>query len=163
MTDERVLRRIAAAYFALITFLDENIAEVMRVAEELGLLATTRIIYTSDHGELFGAQGLLGKSSLYEGSVGVPLILSGPDIPENHVVSTLVSHVDLFPTVVDGVGGQMARADVDLPGQSLFKIRSDISQLLGRLRSLRNFSLSEWRLRAPCAWCEPLQAQFIRG
>jgi choline-sulfatase len=122
MTDERVLRRIAAAYFALITFLDENIAEVMRVAEELGLLATTRIIYTSDHGELFGAQGLLGKSSLYEGSVGVPLILSGPDIPENHVVSTLVSHVDLFPTVVDGVGGQMARADVDLPGRSLFDI-----------------------------------------
>ena len=75
--DERVLRRIAAAYFALITFLDENIAEVIRVAEELDLLATTRIIYTSDHGEPFGAQGLLGKSSLYEGSVGVPLILSG--------------------------------------------------------------------------------------
>ncbi len=122
MTDERVLRRIAAAYFALITFLDENIAEVMRVAEELGLLATTRIIYTSDHGELFGSQGLLGKSSLYEGSVGVPLILSGPDILENHVVSTLVSHVDLFPTVVDGVGGRMTRDDVDLPGRSLFDI-----------------------------------------
>jgi hypothetical protein len=44
----------------------------MQVVEELGLLATTHIIYTSDHGELFGAHGLLGKSSLYEASVGVP-------------------------------------------------------------------------------------------
>jgi choline-sulfatase len=122
MTDERVLRRIAAAYFALITYLDENIAELMQVVEDLGLLATTRIIYTSDHGELFGAQGLLGKSSLYEGAAGVPLIVTGPEIPENQVVNTLVSHVDLFPSIVDGVGAQIARADMDLPGRSLLNI-----------------------------------------
>jgi choline-sulfatase len=120
MTDERILRRIAAAYFALVTYLDENIAEIMRVVEELGLLATTRIIYTSDHGELFGAQGLLGKSSLYEGSVGVPLILCGPGIPENQVADELVSHVDLFPTVVDAVGARVLSADAGLRGHSFF-------------------------------------------
>jgi len=120
MTDERTLRRIAAAYFALVTYLDENITEVMQVAEELDLLATTRIIYTSDHGELFGAHGLLGKSSLYEASVGVPLILCGPGIPENQVTDTLVSHVDLFPTVIDAAGARMLPADAELRGRSLF-------------------------------------------
>jgi len=73
MTDERMLRRVAAAYFGLITHLDEQIGAVMKVVEELGLLANTRIVYTSDHGELFGWHGLFGKKCLYEGAVGVPV------------------------------------------------------------------------------------------
>ncbi len=120
MTDERMLRRVAAAYFGLITHLDEQIGAVMKVAEELGLLANTRIVYTSDHGELFGWQGMFGKKSLYEGSVGVPLLIAGPDVPENRVVQQLVSHVDLFPTVAECVGAALVASDHDLPGISLF-------------------------------------------
>jgi choline-sulfatase len=120
MTDERVLRRIAAAYFGLITHLDEQIGAVMKVVEELGLLPNTRIVYTSDHGELFGWQGMFGKKSLYEGSVGVPLIFAGAGMPRRRVVRQLASHVDLFPTVVEGAGGALAAEDCDLPGISLF-------------------------------------------
>ena len=120
MTDERMLRRVAAAYFGLITHLDEQVGAVMKIVEELGLLANTRIIYTSDHGELFGAQGLFGKKSLYEGSVGVPLLIAGPGIPAGRVATQLVSHVDLFPTVVESAGAMLAPEDRDLPGISLF-------------------------------------------
>jgi choline-sulfatase len=120
MTDDRMLRRIAAAYFSLITFLDENIAAVMKAAEDLGLLPTTRIVYTSDHGELFGAHGLFGKCNLYEGAAAVPLIISGPGIPENRFVSQLTSHVDLFPTIIEGAGAWLTEADGDLRGASLF-------------------------------------------
>jgi len=120
MTDERMLRRVAAAYFGLITHLDEQVGVVMKVVEELGLLANTRIVYTSDHGELFGWQGLFGKKSLYEGSVGVPLLIAGPGVPANRVVQQLVSHVDLFPTMVECVGAVLAAQDHDLPGISLF-------------------------------------------
>ena len=120
MTDERMLRRVAAAYFGLITHLDEQIGAVMKVVEELGLLANTRIVYTSDHGELFGWHGLFGKKCLYEGAVGVPLLIAGPGVPENRVARQLVSHVDLFPTVVECVGAALAAPDHDLPGISLF-------------------------------------------
>ncbi len=120
MTDERMLRRVAAAYFGLITHLDEQVGAVMKVVEELGLLANTRIVYTSDHGELFGWQGLFGKKSLYEGSVGVPLLIAGPGVPANRVVRQLVSHVDLFPTAVECAGAALDAADRDLPGISLF-------------------------------------------
>ena len=48
----------------------------MNAAEEFGLLASTRIAYTSDHGELFGAQGIFGKKNLYEGAIQVPLLIS---------------------------------------------------------------------------------------
>jgi choline-sulfatase len=131
MTDDRVLRRVAAAYFALITYLDENIAVIMRAAEDLGLLATTRVIYTSDHGELFGAHGLFGKCNLYEGAAAVPLVVSGPDIPKNSVVSQLVSHVDLYPTIIEGAGARLMEADAGLLGGSLFDAihRQDASRV----------------------------------
>jgi choline-sulfatase len=73
-------------------------------------------MYTSDHGELFGAQGLFGKRSMFEGAVGVPLILAGPGIQADHVSQQLVSHVDLFPTLLDMTGAQAQPADADLPG-----------------------------------------------
>jgi len=120
MTDETALRRIAAAYYALITHVDEQIGQVMKAAEELDLLQSTRIAYTSDHGELYGAQGLFGKACLYEGSAGVPLLMAGAGIPENRVVNQLVSHVDLFPTILDGAGVTPSPDDRDLPGVSLF-------------------------------------------
>lgn len=117
--EEAALRRIAAGYFGLITHMDEQVAEVMGEVEALGLLDSTYIAYSSDHGELFGAQGLFGKRSLYEGSVGVPLIFSGPGIPRGRVSRQLTSHVDLYPTFVSLVGGNHEAEDADLPGVSL--------------------------------------------
>ncbi len=120
MTDEAALRRIAAGYFGLITHMDEQIGEVMKAAEALGLLADTRIAYTSDHGELFGSQGVFGKKNLYEGGIGVPLALSGPGIPQCKVSQQIVSHVDLFPTLVEGTGARLSQCDDDLKGVSLW-------------------------------------------
>lgn len=120
MTDEAALRRIAAGYFGLITHMDEQVGAVMKAAEALGMLGSTRIAYTSDHGELFGTHGLFGKKNLYEGAVGVPLLLSGPGIPAGKVSRQIVSHVDLFPTLVEGAGARLAAADDDLKGVSLW-------------------------------------------
>jgi len=120
MTDEAALRRIAAGYFGLITHLDEQMGEVLKTAEELGLLANTRVAYTSDHGELFGAQGVFGKKNMYEGAIRVPLIISGPGVPEGRVVGQLASHVDLFPTFVAAAGAKPDPADHDLPGTDLW-------------------------------------------
>jgi choline-sulfatase len=120
MTDEAALRRVAAGYFGLITHMDEQVGEVLSAAESLGLLANTRIAYTSDHGELFGAQGLFGKKNLYEGGVGVPLLLSGPGVPKGKVSKQLVSHVDLFPTLVEGAGATLTADDASLKGVSLW-------------------------------------------
>jgi choline-sulfatase len=64
ITDERAVRRIAAGYLGLIAHLDEQIGQVMAALEELGLMASTRVLYTSDHGDLYGEHGLLGKSCI---------------------------------------------------------------------------------------------------
>jgi choline-sulfatase len=120
MNDQAALRRVAAGYFGLITHMDEQVGAVMNAAEELGLLDHTRIAYTSDHGELFGAQGLFGKKNLYEGGIGVPLLLAGPGVPRGKVSQQIVSHVELFPTLVEGVGAALTNEDRGLKGISLW-------------------------------------------
>jgi len=118
--DPDVLRQIAAGYFGLISHLDEQLGQVLNTVDALGLGDNTRMLYTADHGELFGAHGLLGKRVLYEASAGVPLILTGPDVPRGEQRTAPVAHVDLFPTVLEAVGASPSSEDTDLPGISLW-------------------------------------------
>ncbi|MGI9388450.1 MAG: sulfatase/phosphatase domain-containing protein, partial [Boseongicola sp.] len=101
-----------------ITHVDHQIGEILGELEALKL-DSPRLIYTSDHGEMLGAQGVFGKSCVFEGAIKVPLIVSGPDIPEGETRNDLVSHVDLFPTLLESIGAPANPEDSDLPGSSL--------------------------------------------
>lgn len=118
--DEDFARQAYAGYCALITHTDRQIGAVMDAAESLGLMDNTRLIYTSDHGEAITAHGILGKANLYEHSVGVPLLMSGPGIPRDEVVTAPVSHVDLFPTIFEMFGFGSLSEEGDYLGKSLF-------------------------------------------
>ena len=120
MTDENALRHVAASYFGLVTHVDEQIGQVMQGATALAALDHARIVYTSDHGELFGAHGLLGKAIMYEGAIAVPLLMAGPDSPKGRTAGQLVSHVDLFPTLLESCGVPLAESDAGLRGKSLW-------------------------------------------
>ena len=119
LDDEASLRRITASYYALVTQLDRQIGAVLEAARELGMLENTRIIYTSDHGEALGAHGLFGKANLLDPGAGVPLLMCGPGVPAGHVATAPVSHVDLYPTIVEGAGLAVDPADGGLLGHSL--------------------------------------------
>jgi choline-sulfatase len=118
--DEEFARRTVVGYCGLVTHLDEHIGRVMAEADGLGLLDKTRILYTSDHGEAAGNHGLCGKSVLYEHSIGVPLLMAGPEVPNARVIDQIAMHVDLFPTIVEAMGCGLAEEDEDLPGRSLW-------------------------------------------
>ncbi len=120
--DERDLRKLAAAYYGACTYLDRQIGRVLDALEEQGQSATTRVIYTSDHGEALGARGMFGKFDLYDESAAVPLILAGPDVPAGRVVQTPVSLIDCYPSVLQAVGAAPAPEDAALPGASLWDI-----------------------------------------
>lgn len=120
--DEQTLRNALACYYGMVTFLDEQIGTVLHALDEAGLTDDTRIIYTSDHGEMLGEHGLWWKSSMYEASVAVPMILAGSDVPAGKVVTTNASLVDCFPAIVEGVGAEFAAEDADLPGTSLWTL-----------------------------------------
>ena len=109
-------------YYGLCSFLDDNIGKVLATLEESGLVDTTRVIYSTDHGDNMGNRGLWGKSVMYEDSVAVPMIVRGPGLPAGETVDTPVSLVDLHPTILDFVGHPQPDNGADLPGLSLTKI-----------------------------------------
>jgi len=119
---EDFVRRVIAGYCGLITHTDEQIGEVIAELHRLSLTDDTRILYTSDHGEAAGHHGILGKANHYEHSLGVPLILAGPDVPAGQVVDQPVSHVDLFPTILDAMDVTSPDMMPDWPGRSLWPI-----------------------------------------
>jgi len=116
------VKRAIAGYAGLVSTMDENAGHVLRALREAGLEETTRVMYTSDHGDNAGARGLWGKSTLYEESAGVPLILAGPDVPAGRVVDTPVSHIDCAPTILEAAGEPMRIGGRALPGASLFAV-----------------------------------------
>jgi len=111
-----------AAYYGLVTFMDEQVERVLGALDEAGLRENTRIIYTSDHGEQLGAHGLWWKSTMYEGCAAVPLILAGPDVPAGKVTHSNATLLDCFPSIVEAVGATLIPDDDDLPGQSLWAL-----------------------------------------
>jgi choline-sulfatase len=114
-----------AAYYGVVTYLDQQIGRVLAALEANGLAENTRIVYTTDHGEHLGGRGIFGKFTLYEESVTVPLILAGPDVPAGKVCQTPVSLVDSFPSVLEAVGATPTAEDADLPGGSWWRIAQE--------------------------------------
>lgn len=120
--DELAVRRAIASYYALVSFLDDNIGKILAALQAAGLTASTRVIYTSDHGDNLGARGLWGKSVMYEESLAVPLAMAGAGIPAGRIVDTPVSLVDCYRTVLEAVGCAVPQADLALPSCSLWEI-----------------------------------------
>jgi len=122
--DEANLRRAITAYFGLVSYTDHNIGRLMAALGAAGIENNTRIIYSADHGDNLGTRGLWGKSTMYEETAGVPLIMQGVDIPVGRVVATPTSHVDIHPFIMDCVDA--GAADDDHPGYSLFDIANGL-------------------------------------
>jgi arylsulfatase A-like enzyme len=92
-------------YFAAVQFID---AQVGRVIDELNahpsIAENTIILLVSDHGYSLGEKKHFGKWVLWETVNRIPMILHGPGIPMDSVVSP-VSLLDVFPTILDLAGG----------------------------------------------------------
>ena len=121
--DERSTRIAIASYYGLVSFVDSLIGQVREALEEAGLSNSTRIIYTSDHGDNLGDNGFWGKSTLYEESAGVPLVMAGPEVPVGKRVSTPSTLVDLAPTFLEFNGEPLTEEEKsELPGTNLLEL-----------------------------------------
>ncbi|EOL42365.1 hypothetical protein RV11_GL001914 [Enterococcus phoeniculicola] len=90
-----------ADYYAMISHIDARIGDILDSLEEQGILDETLIIFTGDNGLSIGQHGLMGKQNLYDCSIRVPLILSGPALPKNRLCDERCLLVDIMPTILD--------------------------------------------------------------
>jgi len=100
---ERIRKHIAD-YYAMISHIDFCIGNVLKALEKKGMLENTIIVLCGDNGLAIGQHGLMGKQNLYEHSVKVPLVLSGPGIPQNAVRKKYVYLMDIYPTLCELCG-----------------------------------------------------------
>ncbi|MDF1659987.1 MAG: sulfatase-like hydrolase/transferase [Verrucomicrobiales bacterium] len=91
-------------YYAIITHMDEQIGRILDDLELSGKAENTYIVFSADHGLSVGHHGLIGKQNLFEHSVKVPFIVSGPGIARNSKNDSLIYLQDVMPTALELAG-----------------------------------------------------------
>jgi arylsulfatase A-like enzyme len=144
-----VIQMILSDYYSMITDLDTQISKIITTLKETGKFENTIIVYAADNGLAAGSHGLLGKQSLYEHSIKVPLIIQGPGIPKDKSFDAFAYIHDIYPTLAE-LAGLPKREDLD--GKSLVPvIRGDQKQIRELMfnayrNTVRSVRKDNWKL-----------------
>jgi arylsulfatase A-like enzyme len=107
-----------AVYRAALNRVDRHLEGIWSKLSEAGVADSTLLVVTADHGEGLSTpehHGAMHGRLLFDSSVVIPLIVSGPGVAEGHVVKGITAQVDVVPTVLDTVGLPLPS---DLDGRS---------------------------------------------
>jgi len=109
-------------YHAHISAIDDELGRVLAKLEELGIEDNTILVYTSDHGSMFGSQGLGGKRQPYEESIRVPFLIRWPGrVRAKKKMNALFGTIDIMPTIcaLAGIGVPQSCRGFDFSGHFL--------------------------------------------
>ncbi len=140
--DNPIFRNETANFKAGVKIMDDQFAAVLDALEDSGHKDDTLVICTTDHGP--GFPGM--KASLTDWGIGVFLLMRGPGVPAGKVLDGMVSHVDIFPTVVESLGAE--RPDW-LQGESLWPLlRGDVEEIHNEIFAEQGYHCAPCPLRA---------------
>ena len=88
-------------YAAMIENIDRQVGRFIDEVDARGELDNTLIVFSSDHGEMLGDHDRWGKSTFYQPSVAVPLVIAGPGVQKGFSTDVLVELQDLAVTHLD--------------------------------------------------------------
>ncbi|MBN1865244.1 MAG: sulfatase-like hydrolase/transferase [Victivallales bacterium] len=110
LSDKETKAKNMAIYYAMVSLMDKYIGKILDKLDELGLTESTLVVFTTDHGHLYGQHGLVAKGAFhYEDLIRIPHIARLPGcIPAGRRCQCLQSSVDLAPTF-------LAYAGIEIP------------------------------------------------
>ena len=129
-------------YRAGVRRMDYDIQKLVEAQKARKRYDKTMWILVADHGESLGDHNeLLHGASFYNSVINVPLIIKAPKLPgRSGKISSLISHVDLLPTILEYVGATLP-AGID--GVSMLPI------LQGKTEEIRAITISEGGVAQP--------------
>ena len=124
---EEYTKRARRHYYANITFIDEQVGQIIGALKSRGMYEDSLIIFTADHGDMLGDHYHWRKTYAYEGSASIPMILRWPTrmqatVPRGSRISRVVELRDVLPTFIDVAGAPLPG---DLEGKSLLSLLYD--------------------------------------
>ena len=135
-----VRNKVIPAYMGLIKQCDDQLGVLLDHLEATGQLSNTMIVLTSDHGDYLGDHWMGEKDLFHDPSVKVPMIVYDPraqaDATRGTTCNALVESIDLVPTFIDAVGG-------DIP-HHIVEGRSLMPWLRGEVPEWRSYVVSEY-------------------
>jgi len=91
-------------YYASITHLDAQIGRILEALERSGKADHTYIFFSADNGLACGCHGLMGKQNMFDHSVRIPLLMTGPGVPKERRIDGAVYLQDIMPTTLELAG-----------------------------------------------------------
>lgn len=104
------LPRMQRIYYAMTANLDWNFGRLLAAIDKSGQAENTMVVFTSDHGEMFGAHGRVAKLTFYEEAASVPLVIRWPGKAPAQVSDALINTPDLMPTLLGLMGLSIPKA-----------------------------------------------------
>lgn len=147
------------AQIGQIQFVDQAVGKIVSAAREATKDRPLIIVFTTDHGDLFGDHGLMLKHFVhYEAVTRVPLLISGPML-DMGIDDRLVSSADIAPTLLEltgcrgwrGIQGRSLVSKSKKPWRDALIVEEDqpfgLEGMSGPVR-LRTLITPEYRLTA---------------
>jgi arylsulfatase A-like enzyme len=144
------LPEMIRVYYAMVASLDDNMGRLLKSLDEQGLTDNTILVFTTDHGEMFGENARVFKMTFYESSARVPFLIRWPrHIPAGVQTDVLLNTPDIMPTLL-GLAKMPVPASVegmDLSHTCLGKagLEPDIALLQGMGHTYLWADGFEWR------------------
>ncbi len=123
--DPEAIKKDIALYYGMVSEMDAQVGRILEALEKSGLKEHTLIVFAGDNGLAVGQHGLLGKQNLYEHSIRVPMIISGPGVPFNKKTEGFTYLSDITPTIMDYLQVQKPSS---IEGRSLLPVIQDPSR-----------------------------------
>ena len=102
------IKMLRAGYYGSISWTDSQIGRLLKGMKKMGLVENTIILFMSDNGIMMGENSAFIKTDNWDLSTRVPLIFSGPGIPEKKKKKTVVELLDVYPTLAKLAGLHIA-------------------------------------------------------
>lgn len=99
-------RKLRHAYFACISYIDDQVGQLLDVLDECGLSDNTVVVLWGDHGWHLGDLRVWGKHTLFEKALNSCLIVKSPTCKKGIKNTRIISSIDIYPTLMDLCGVQ---------------------------------------------------------
>lgn len=100
--NQKDIRHMIALYDGEVKQTDNDLGEMLKALKDKNLLDNSVVIIMGDHGEQFYEHGHTSHQGVYEELIHIPLTISVPEARlGGRVIDSLVSQVDILPTILD--------------------------------------------------------------